>query len=154
MTAVKQKIIYFITGASGVGKTTLLNLLEAKYGNKPWAFLHFDKIGVPTAEEMVRDFGSGTKWQEAKTYEWIAKLIQTECERVFFEGQVNLQFIRGGFAKHGFENYFIVLVDCSDEIMTKRLVHYRNQPELVTTDMLNWLKFLRNQAKELNRHNY
>ena len=76
MTAVKQKLIYFITGASGVGKTTLVSQLETKFRKKPWAFFHFDKVGVPAVEEMVRDFGSGAKWQEAKTYEWIEKLIQ------------------------------------------------------------------------------
>lgn len=150
MTAVKQKIIYFITGASGVGKTTLVNQLETKYWNKPWAFLHFDKIGVPTVEEMVRDFGSGAKWQEAKTFEWIEKLIRMECEKVFFEGQVNLQFIRNGFSRRGYTTYRTILIDCSEEVMRDRLVIERNQPELFTPEMLNWLKFLRDQATEFN----
>jgi len=150
MTAVRQKMIYFITGASGVGKTTLVSQLETKFRNKPWAFLHFDKIGVPTAEEMVRDFGSGAKWQEAKTYEWIEKLIQTDREKVFFEGQVNLQFIRNGFSRQGYETYRTILLDCSKESMRDRLVIDRNQPELFTPEMLNWLKFLRDQAREFN----
>ena len=150
MTAVKQKLIYFITGVSGVGKTTLVSQLETKYQNKPWAFLHFDKIGIPTVEEMVRDFGSGAKWQEAKTYEWIEKLIQTDREKVFFEGQVNLQFIRNGFSRHRFTRYRTVLLDCSEEVMRKRLVMDRSQPELFTPEMLNWLKFLRDQAREFN----
>lgn len=150
MTAVNQKLIYFITGASGVGKTTLVSQLETKYQNKPWTFLHFDKIGVPTVEEMVRDFGSGAKWQEAKAYEWIKKLIQTDREKVFFEGQVNLQFIRNGFSRHRFTSYKTVLLDCSEEVMRKRLVMDRSQPELFTREMLNWLKFLRDQAREFN----
>ena len=33
--------------------------------------------------------------------------------------------------------------------MEKRLVYGRKQPELFNEDMRNWLKFLRNQAKEL-----
>ena len=150
MTADKPKMIYFITGASGVGKTTLVRQLETKYRNKPWAFLHFDTIGVPTVEEMVRDFGSGARWQEAKTYEWIKKLIQTDSEKVFFEGQVNLQFIRNGFSRYGYPTYTTILIDCSEEVMRDRLVVDRNQPELFTPDMLNWAKFLRDQANEFN----
>jgi len=38
MTALKEKTIYFITGASGVGKTTLVNQLKKEYENKPWVF--------------------------------------------------------------------------------------------------------------------
>ena len=143
-------MIYFITGASGAGKTTLVNQLKAKYRSKPWAFLHFDKIGVPPLEEMVRNFGSGAKWQEAKTYEWIEKLIPIKCEKVFFEGQVNLQFIRKGFSMHGYTTYKIILINWSEEVMRERLVVNRDQPELFTPEMLNWLKFLRGQATEFN----
>ena len=150
MIEVKPKMIYFITGASGVGKTSLVDLLETKYRNNPWAFLHFDKIGVPSAEEMVRDFGSGAKWQEAKTYEWIEKLVRTECEKVFFEGQVDLQFIRNGFSSQGYTTYTIILIDCSEDVMRDRLVRERGQPELFTPEMLNWLKYLRDQANAFN----
>lgn len=145
-----KKNIFFVTGASGVGKTTLINQLEIKYYDKKWAFLHFDKIGVPPLEEMIRDFGSGAKWQEAKTYEWIEKLIRTNSEKIFFEGQVNLEFIRKGFSKHGFTGYTITLVDCDQEVMKERLVNQRNQPGLFTPEMINWLKFLRKQAIQFN----
>ena len=66
------------------------------------------------------------------------------------EGQVNLQFIKDGFARHEFTNYQTILVDCSFEEMTYRLTHLRNQPELLTEDMRNWLSYLRNQAEEFN----
>ena len=151
MTTTKSKTIYFITGASGVGKTTLITQLKEKYANQAWGFLHFDSIGVPSAEEMTKNFGSPSGWQEAKTYEWIDKLVnEYEEERIIFEGQVNLQFIVDGFKKNNFENYKIVLVDCPEEEMAYRLTYKRNQPELLNEDMRNWLKFLRNQAKEFN----
>jgi hypothetical protein len=145
------KTIFFITGASGVGKTTLIDQLETKYKSKPWAFLHFDKIGVPSVAEMTSEFGSPTAWQESKTYEWIDRIINTyKEETVFFEGQVNLGFIRNGFSKHNFSNYTIILIDCNEDVMRSRLVNDRNQPDLFTGDMQNWLKFLRHQALEFN----
>ena len=60
-----------------------------------------------------------------------------------------MQFIHNGFDKHNFKNYKIILLDCSEEEMEKRLTYNRKQPELFDTDMRNWLKFLRNQAEEL-----
>ena len=149
--ATNGKFIYFITGASGVGKTTLVNELKEKYHDNPWTFLHFDTIGVPPVEAMIEEFGSPSGWQESKTHEWIKRLIhEYDGEKIFLEGQVNLQFIRDGFAKHQFNNYRIILIDCSEAEMQKRLVQDRKQPELFNSHMMNWLKFLRTQANELN----
>jgi hypothetical protein len=132
-----------------VGKTTLVIQLEKKYKSMPWTFLHFDQIGVPPVSKMQKEFGSPLGWQEAKTYEWIGKLIYAYTgEKIFFEGQVNLQFIYNGFEKYNFKNYKIILLDCSEEEMERRLTHKRGQPELFNTDMRNWLRFLRNQAQE------
>ena len=60
-----------------------------------------------------------------------------------------MQFIHNGFDKHNFKNYKIILLDCSEEEMEKRLTSNRKQPKLFDTDMRNWLKFPRNQAEEL-----
>ena len=145
-----QTAIYFITGASGAGKTTLVTQLEEKYRTMPWAFLHFDSIGVPSLSEMEIKFGSPSAWQEAKTYEWIDKMLY-DCtyEKIFLEGQVNLAFIQSGFSRHNYKNYTIILLDCSEDEMEERLTHKRMQPELFNGDMKNWLRFLRRQATEL-----
>ena len=149
MSSSDTKTVYFITGASGVGKTTLVEQLMKKYGGKPWSFIHFDAIGIPSLQEMESEFGSPSSWQKSKTFEWIDRLMLEYDEvRIFFEGQTNPQFIREGFAKHNFENYQIILVDCSEEVMEYRLTHNRAQPELFTEDMRNWLRYLRRQAKE------
>lgn len=150
MTIPKDKIIFFITGASGVGKTTLVNELSKKYNRKPWSFFHFDSIGVPSVTEMEKEFGTPSRWQEVKTNEWIDKLInRCDAKKIFFEGQVNLQFIGNAFQKHSFENYKIILLDCTENEMGERLALKRSQPELFNDDMKNWLRFLRNQAREL-----
>src|SRR5690349_18708985 len=99
MNGSKEKFVYFITGASGAGKTTLVAQLKEKYGHMPWSFFHFDSIGVPSLEEMTKEFGSPTGWQKAKAYEWIDKSVHDSGEKIFLEGQVNLEFISGGFAK-------------------------------------------------------
>ena len=147
-----QKFIVFITGASGVGKTTLLNNLKTKYSDKnTWGFEHFDSIEVPSSEEMIRVYGSVEEWQKVMTHEWVEKLVNNfqNKEVIIFEGQVNLNFIKEAFEKNNFKNYSIVLLDADEEKMTERLVGPRNQPELVNENMKNWLNFLRNQAKEL-----
>jgi len=144
------KQIYFITGASGIGKSTLVSMLEEKYNNHPWAFLHFDEIGIPDVSEMIKEFGSPAAWQEAKAQEWIHKAVHNyDSEKIFLEGQVNLRFINNGFEEQKFTNYMIVLLDCSDDVMEKRLRDGRNQPELANDKMKNWLSFLRKQAVEL-----
>ena len=144
-----MKNIFFITGASGVGKTSLVDSLKEKYGSRnSWVFLHFDSIGVPSPEEMIKQFGSGENWQKEMTYQWIKILLNEYQDKnvIIFEGQVNLKFIRDGFSQYNFSNYEIILIDCDEDTMGKRLTHDRNQPELLNDDMKNWLKYLRNQA--------
>ncbi|MEO6077655.1 MAG: AAA family ATPase [Candidatus Andersenbacteria bacterium] len=146
-----QPFIVFITGASGVGKTTLVNNLQTKYlDNSTYHFEHFDSNTVPSTEEMSKQFGSGEKWQETMTRQWVDKLIHNYSNKdvIIFEGQVNIRFIQEAFQKNNFTNYKIILVDSSEKSMITRLTHDRKQPELVTEDMKNWRIFLKNQAQE------
>lgn len=141
-----DKKIYFITGASGVGKTTLLELLIEKYPHSK--VVHFDSIGIPSYEEMEKEYGTWEKFQKVTCIKWIDKLVnEFNDDVIYFEGQVNLDFIIEGFKANNFDNYSIILVDCSNVEMKKRLIE-RGQPELVNTDMLNWQRFLRKQAEE------
>jgi len=143
----QKKTIYFITGASGVGKTTLVEQLKEKYKDFLWDFLHFDSVGVPSTEEMIEQFGSPQAWQEANTKKWIRKIVgDDEHEKIFIEGQADLNFIYNGFKDSGFTDFKVILLDTDKEEMTYRLTHLRNQPELLNEDMYNWLKYLRKQA--------
>jgi flavin-dependent dehydrogenase len=46
-------------------------------------------------------------------------------------------------------NYKIILLECTEKEMGERLADKRAQPELFNDDMRNWVRFLRNQAREL-----
>lgn len=140
------KKIYFITGASGVGKTTLLELLIKKYPDSK--VVHFDSIGIPSQGEMEKEYGTWEKFQKVTCIKWIDKLVnEYNDDIIYFEGQVNLDFIIDGFKANKFNNYSIILIDCSNEEMEKRLVE-RGQPELANKDMFNWQRFLKKQAEE------
>ena len=147
----KSKYIIWLTGASGVGKSTLLSTLKEKYsGKSSWEFLQCDSIAVPSKEEMVKEYGSVENWQRAKTYKWIEKMVNDypAKELIVMDGQANLEFIKSGFEKQNFNNYKIVLVDCEQDVMVKRLIDQRQQVWLANEDMKNWLKFLRQQAQD------
>ena len=151
MTTADNKNIFFVTGASGVGKTTLISRLKENFSQKAdWIFLHFDSIGVPSTKEMTKKYGSPSEWQKAITFKWITKLLNEYNEKnvIIFEGQVNLEFIKQGFVQNNFSNYKIILIHCDQQKMIQRLTDKRKQPELATEDMKNWLAFLRKQAIE------
>ena len=144
--------VYFFTGSSGAGKTTLMESLAKEYDAKITSFLHFDNIGVPSEEVMIKEYGSGSNWQKAMTYAWAKKMLTEYSDKqlIFFEGQVNLDFITEAFARHNFSNYKIILVHCENMVRNRRLVELRKQPELVSSDMDNWSDFLLNQAIKQN----
>jgi hypothetical protein len=76
-------------------------------------------------------------------------LTELAVEQVIFEGQVIIQFIKEAFADHNDFNYQFILVDCSEETMAARLTGDRDQPELLTPYMRNWLGYHRRQAQEM-----
>ncbi len=127
------KQIIFITGASWVWKTTLVESLQQKY---QWCanlvFLYFDSIWIPSFDQMVEQYWSGEERQRYTTISWISKMIH-ECgddQTIVFEWQVNLKFIVEWFATYQFHNYEILLIDCNEEAMRHRLIYKRKQPEL------------------------
>jgi hypothetical protein len=144
--------IIFLTGASGSGKTSILKALELSSSHSTIEFLHFDSIGVPSIEEMIQTYGTTSAWQKAMTYHWVKKLLTNYLDKeiIFFEGQVNLDFIISAFSGFNHHQYKIILVDCDDKVRHERLHQERNQPELVNDNMDNWSNYLRNQAIEKN----
>lgn len=140
--------ILVVTGASGAGKTTLVRLVESR-GVAGASFHFFDSIGVPTPEQMTRDFGSPAGWQLAMTDRWIARLAQGAPGLCVLDGQVRPSAVREAFARYGVDGH-VLLLDCAHAVREARLRDLRRQPELATRDMACWASYLRGQADALS----
>jgi dephospho-CoA kinase len=140
--------LVILTGASGSGKTALAEAIGSKHPGIA-EVVHFDRIGVPTAEER-QVWGSDEEWQRAMTKMWMARIAAMRLERpVLFEGQMRLAFIREALQSTGLVDARILLVDCDDATRTDRLVTDRCQRELATETMMIWAAYLRREAQEL-----
>lgn len=139
--------LYFLIGASGAGKTTAAKALANQRADI--TFCYFDSIGVPSSEEMIRDYGSGEEWQRAKTIEWVKTIKEKflPTTPVVLDAQTRPSFITEACQINGVDNFDIILFDCSDKVRKQRL-HIREQPELAHEQMMNWAKYLREQSAD------
>jgi hypothetical protein len=143
--------ILVVTGASGAGKTTAVEALDAR--NVPGVrCFFFDSIAVPSAEVMERDFGGGEPWQAFATAEWLTRLsaLPEDVRVAILDGQTRPSFVFDAAANAAPRTVRVVLLDCSPEVRTLRLTGARQQPELATERMNNWAAYLRGQADALH----
>lgn len=142
-----QRVV-FLVGASGVGKTTVAQILERRV---PWAghTHYFDTIGVPPFEAMEAEFGSGEEWQRWATREWIARLGESDAELQLIEGQTRPSFIREAAAGQPHLQVDIILLDCPSHVREGRVTALRGQPELASPQMDCWAAYLAGQAHAL-----
>jgi dephospho-CoA kinase len=137
-----------LTGASGSGKTAIAETIESRRPATAQVF-RFDRIGVPSLEDMIASWGSGEAWQRAMTLAWIQRIANSRSTLpVLFEGQMRLVFIREGLEAAGVAKARVVLIDCDDETRKHRLLTGRKEPELANPTMMNWASLLRREARE------
>ena len=140
--------LYFLIGASGVGKTTASSLLENK--RKDIKFIYPDKeMVIPSKEEMINLFGSVENYQKDQTVKRV-KRIKDEFlnnQPVLIDTQSRFEFIKNACKENQIDNFQVILFDCEDSIRNERL-HMRGQPHLINQDMDNWAKFLREDCKK------
>ena len=143
--------ILVITGASGAGKTTAVNALNARSVPGVRCFF-FDSIGVPSVEVMERDFGSGEQWQAFATDNWIARLgaLPGDVRVAVLDGQTRPSFVFDAAGRAAPHEVHVVLLDCSADLRATRLAGARQQPELASERMNNWAAYLRGQADALH----
>jgi broad-specificity NMP kinase len=143
MTGTIQRLL-FVTGASGVGKTTTLMLLQQR---RPDILVrYFDEI-IPPLEEMIKRYGSGEEWQRQNTIKWISRIKAEDLGSapVILDGQARQAFVEEACSLAGLSDYRIILFDCEDAVREKRLFR-RGHPELANNQMKNWARYLREQA--------
>lgn len=146
----EKPLFIFITGASGAGKTTVLKAIEAKFGSDDISINYFDSVGVPSTEEMIKVYGSGERWQEITTNNWVEKLSKiTDKKLIFLEGQFNPDFAMKPLKRLNMENHRIICLHADKDVREHRLVNLRNQPELANADMNNWAEFLKKKTTEI-----
>jgi dephospho-CoA kinase len=143
--------IIIVTGASGSGKTATVHALDAR--KLPGVRCHhFDAVGVPSIEEMYRDFGSPEQWQATTTEQWLGRLTHhpDDADVHVLEGQTRPSFVREAAERARIALARVVLLDCSAQVRHARLAEMRRQPELSNAKMDRWAAYLRGQADALN----
>ncbi len=139
--------IFFVIGASGSGKTTVINALD-KAGLSEFKTVYFDSIGIPTLEEMSARYNGPEEWQRIKTVEWVKIIKETLISHthVILDCQTRPLFIEEACIENKMI-YEAIVFDCSDEERTKRLVT-RGHPELANEQMMNWARYLRQEGQK------
>jgi adenylate kinase family enzyme len=145
--------IFFMSGASGVGKTTLAKqIYERSLSLKDGlVWLHPDGFGVPTVARMIQKAGSLERYQEKSTYYWIEHSLSAYSDKsvVVIDSQSNLQFVCNAFKHYQVRQSKVMLIHCNQEQREQRLSQERQQPELATHEMQKWADFLYKQALSL-----
>jgi dephospho-CoA kinase len=136
--------LLFVTGASGVGKTTTLRLFEQ---DNPGILVRYFDGFVPRLEEMIEAYGSGEEWQRHKTIEWIGRIKDQALPHasIILDIQTRQIFVDEACDLAGISDYRIVLFDCADGAREQRLIA-RGHPELANSQMAAWASYLRAQA--------
>lgn len=103
---------------------------------------------------MESEFGGPETWQRAMTLRWIERIkpsnrpTPSAQKPVLFEGQMRIAFVHEALAAQGISNARIILVDCDDATRAARLHIDRAQPDLANPTMMNWARFLREEAHQ------
>jgi adenylylsulfate kinase-like enzyme len=147
---VEPPVIVVVTGASGVGKTTLVRELEDRKIPGLGCY-YFDAVGVPEPANMRAEFGSDESWQAATTHRWVAHLATNpdRLEVTVLDGQIRPSEVLNAFNRYGVGKGNILLIDCSHSVREARLRRERDQPELASPRMSEWAAYLRGQADAL-----
>jgi RNase adaptor protein for sRNA GlmZ degradation len=139
--------LVILTGASGSGKSTIAREFSNRHSHIA-EICFFDSIGVPTRDEMVKEFGSGEEWQRLKTMDWLGEIsARLSRNAILFEGQMRLAFAHQAARAAKISNYTVILIDCDDDTRRRRLEMERRQAELASNQMMNWAAYMREEAR-------
>lgn len=140
--------ISFLIWASWVWKTTLIKWLDAL---NVWLIcLNADaRYGIPDEETMISESGSVGERRNQSLEKCLVRVMQEfPWKHILIDKSAHVLNIQDVCKKLWIDDYEIILIDCEEEEMKRRLLEERNQPELVTDDMFNRQRVLRIEAKE------
>ena len=138
-----------LTGASGVGKTSIAQAIEDEYPDV--IVYQGDRIGLPS-EEILSGFGPvegpGGPLQRGFALHWIGVIAPTlsSGRPVLLEASCRIAFLQEALKRHGVPHARVILVECDDQARDARLIHDRRQPELANENMRGWSRFLHEEA--------
>jgi broad-specificity NMP kinase len=138
----------FITGASGSGKTTIMNEFKKQNVSPLITIYHFDDIGVPNFQEMIKLYGSVEKWQKVAARQWVETLTKiTDKKLINLEGSFDPEFVMQILQKFHTKNYFFICITANKKMREERLIS-RGHPELVTENMEQFSRILIQKTKQ------
>ena len=142
--------ILVVIGASGSGKTAAVRQVAAR-ALPGVRCCHFDAVGVPSREEMERDFGGGEQWQALTTQRWLDRFATDPDGAAVYvlDGQTRPSFVSRAAERAGIGVARVVLLDCASPVRHVRLIEPRAQAELANPHMDCWAAYLRGQADAL-----
>ena len=131
--------ILVVTGASGAGKTSTVQALDAR-GLPGVRCFHFDSAGVPAIEIMERNHGSGEQWQAAMTNDWLARLaaLGDDVRVAVLDAQTRPSTVFAAPGAGAGWRAHVILFDCAADVRAARLRGPRGQPELDNARMDQW----------------
>lgn len=138
-----------VSGASGVGKTTVLAAIRAQVDAHLLPVLAFDSLGVPSVAEMERGWESARGWQKAMTWLWvqIARTAHRTRPLAILEGAFDPQYAIAACHANRVR-YRIALLDVGDDVRRARLAQ-RGQRDHTLTEPEGWADYLREQTRDL-----
>ncbi len=134
--------ILVLTGASGAGKTTLIEKLNER-AIPGVVGINCDRVKSALPE------GVSDGQPEVLRY-WITKLAEDpNVELAVLDTQIRPHAARETLDKIGVKHSQVVLVNCDHPIRHHRLINERSQPELANPQMDCWAAYMRGQADAL-----
>lgn len=117
--------IYFISGVSGVGKTSTLIHLKNKLDSNLYDVRDIDERGVPD--------GGGLEWLNRETRYWldVAKMNAQDGKNTIICGFANPELFELVYKKEEDIPALIILLSASPETINARLLQRHNTPESI-----------------------
>lgn len=144
----KSKVIFLIW-ASWVGKTTILEWVKSKDISHVVCLNADSRYGIPDEEAMVQEAWSVSERRNQSLLKCLEKALSVfPWKTIVLDKSTHIDLIWTTCEKLEIATYQIILVDCEEQEMRRRLLEERQQPELVTDDMFNRQRILREQATQ------